>query len=154
MNRSGIRVLLVEDFLPYRALLATLLERNPNVSVIGEASDGLEAVVKAQALEPDLILMDIGLPKLNGLEAAKRIREFAPSSSIVFVTQESAPEIVKEALNQGASGFIAKQDVAANLPAAIAAILRGRRFVSSGLLEDELTPTKVPCGPADDRQCE
>jgi len=130
------RILLVEDFKPYRSLTATLLSHNPNLKVIGEAEDGSEAVAQAQQLKPDLILMDIGLPKLNGLEAARRIRDVLPSAKIVFLTQVADVDVVKVAFNLGARGYIVKQQAETELLTAIAAVLSGKQFVTSGLSGD------------------
>jgi len=94
------RILLVDDFQPFRIFLTSLL--GGNGYVLHEASDGLQALEKAQELQPDLILLDIHLPKLNGFEVARRVRELAPSSKIVFFTLESSAEVVQEALNVGA----------------------------------------------------
>lgn len=131
-----ISILLAEDFRPYRALVASLLNQESSVQVVGEASDGLEVVDKAQQLRPGLILMDIGLPKLNGLEAAKRILNLNPSAKIVFLTQETDTDVVKEAFSLGAYGYIAKQEAETKLLTALAAILQGRRFVSGGVSGD------------------
>lgn len=133
MEASTIRILFVEDFAPFRALARSMLSGNPLLRVIGEASDGLDAVAKARELRPELILMDIGLPKLNGLEAARRIRELVPSSKIVFLTQESDMDIVQEALSIGACGFVAKGQAGSELLAGLESVLRGELFVSSGL---------------------
>src|ERR1700676_5170019 len=85
-------------------ICSTLGERN-DLQIIGEAADGLEAVQKAIEMKPDLILMDIGLPSLNGLEAARRILEFVPESKIIFLSQESSTDVIKEALTLGAWGY-------------------------------------------------
>ena len=98
--------LLVEDCRPLRPFIRALISELPELPVIDEAADGLEAVEKAQQLRPDLILMDIGLPKLDGIEAARRIREFLPSSKIVFLTQQRAGEALREAISVGAWGYI------------------------------------------------
>jgi DNA-binding NarL/FixJ family response regulator len=98
---------------------------------IVEASDGVEAIELAQALQPDLILLDIGIPKLNGIEAARRIRELAPQSKILFVSQESSVDIVQAAFSVGASGYVVKMDAGSELPSAVKAVLRGERFVGS-----------------------
>jgi len=103
------------------------------LQVICEVSNGLEAVQKAEELKPDLILLDIGLPGLNGIEAARQIRQFATQSKIIFVSQESSPEVVQEALSLGAWGYIVKPRAASDLVVAVEAVLEGRRFVSSGL---------------------
>ena len=133
---SSVRVLVVDDFEPFRRFVRSTLTQRPNLQVIGEASDGLEAVQKTEALKPDLILLDIGLPRLNGIEAGRRIRQLSPKSKIVFVSQESAPDIVQEALDSGASGYVWKTRSTTDLLAAIDAVLDGRRFVSKGLISD------------------
>jgi DNA-binding NarL/FixJ family response regulator len=91
-------------------------------------SNGLEAVQKAQELKPDLILMDIGLPGLNGIEAARRIRTLAPDSKIIFLTQESSPEVVREAVSLGASGYVLKSQAETDLLIAVDAVLQSKQF--------------------------
>jgi len=97
-----------------------------------EASDGLQAVQKAGALKPDLIVLDIGLPNLNGIQAARQIRKVSPLSRIVFLTQESSADAVREALDLGALGYVVKTHAANSLLAAVDAVLLGGRFVSAG----------------------
>jgi DNA-binding NarL/FixJ family response regulator len=92
--------------------------------------DGFEAVRKAAELQPDLILLDIGLPFLNGIEAARQIRKLAPESKIIFVTQESSADVVEEALSSGAMGYVVKAEAASELLAAVEAVCQGRQFVS------------------------
>ena len=133
METSSTRILLVEDFKPYRSLISRLLSEDHNLDLVGEAEDGLEAVEKVQQLKPDIILMDIGLPKLNGLAASRRILDLLPSTKIIFLTQQMDADVVKEALNLGAMGYILKEDVKTDLQAAIAVVLAGKRFVSRGL---------------------
>lgn len=134
-------ILLVEDFSPVRVIITSLLAGNPDLRVIGEASDGVEAVTKAQELRPEVVLMDIGLPKLNGLEAASRIRELVPSSKIVFLTQETSAEVLKEAQSLGSWGYIVKQQIGKDLLRGVTSILQGRRFVSGGLDGNGLAST-------------
>jgi CheY-like chemotaxis protein len=98
---------------------------------IWAVSDGLEAVRVAQRFQPDLILLDVGLPTLNGLEVARRIRTLSPTSKIVFVTQESSADVAQEALNIGASGYVVKTNAGRELIAAITVVLRGEQFVGS-----------------------
>src|SRR5271168_2287688 len=98
------RIILVDDFKPWRRLVASLLKDNPDWEVIFEASDGLEAVQKAEELQPDLIVLDIGLPKLNGIEAAASIRKVAPGSKILFLSQETSGDVAQEAFSLGAMG--------------------------------------------------
>jgi DNA-binding NarL/FixJ family response regulator len=127
------RILVVEDFEPYRTFVTSLLREEPDIQVICEASDGLDAVAKTAQLTPDLILMDIGLPKLNGIEAARQILEFAPAAKIIFLTQESSAEVVDEALQLGACGYVLKSRAGNDLLDAIDATLRGEQFVGRGL---------------------
>jgi DNA-binding NarL/FixJ family response regulator len=128
---AALRTLIVEDHEGLRAFLRSLLGNETQCVVIGEASDGLQAVQRAQELQPDLILLDLSLPKLNGMEAGRRIRKISPHSKILFLSQEPAPEIVQSALRLGA-GYLLKSD-ARELPAAVRAILEGRKFVSDRL---------------------
>jgi DNA-binding NarL/FixJ family response regulator len=127
-----LRVLLVEDFEPFRRFIWTTLQKT-ELQIIAEVSDGLEAVRKAQELQPDLILLDIGLPGLNGIEAARRIRTLSPQSSILFVSQESSADLIEEAMNSGAVGYVVKTHAASDLLAAVEAVREGGTFVSNGL---------------------
>ena len=99
---SSIRVMVVEDFQPFREMVCSRLQQRPELRVVCEVSDGLEAVQKAQELKPDLILLDIGLPTLNGIEAARRILKRLPESRIIFSTQETSPAFVQEGMTLGA----------------------------------------------------
>jgi DNA-binding NarL/FixJ family response regulator len=125
------RIILVDDFKPWRRFVASLLQGNPDWEVICEASDGLEAVQKAEEFQPDLIVLDIGLPKLNGIEAAASIRELAPGSKIVFLSENRDSEIAAVALSAGGHGYVVKSDGANELLMAIETVLHGKRFVSS-----------------------
>ena len=98
---------------------------------MGEASDGLEALQKAVELRPDLILLDIGLPSLNGIEVARQMRDLVSESKIIFLTQESSCHVVQEALRLGGRGYVSKNMVLANLFAAVETVLAGMTFVSS-----------------------
>lgn len=130
---SGVRVLVVDDNDPFRKLVYSILGKSGELEIIGEASDGLEAVHKSEELQPDLILLDIGLPTLNGIEAARRIRKLAPNSKIVFLSQESSPDIVRGALSSGAMGYVAKLSASRDLLAAVEAVVHGKQFVSEAL---------------------
>lgn len=130
---GSVRVFVVDDFEAFRRLLCSILEKMPELQVICQASDGLEAVQRAEELQPDLILLDIGLPTLNGIEAARQIRRLSPESKIIFLTQESSTDVVQEGLNLGARGYVSKTRAALDLVAAVEAVLDGRRFVSAGL---------------------
>jgi len=98
--------------------------------VVGEISDGLEAVQKVQEMQPGLLILDIHLPGLNGIEAARRIRELAPRTKILFVSQEQAVEVMEEAFKAGASGYVVKTDAPMELLIAVDVVLRGDRFAS------------------------
>ena len=114
--------------------MCALLAARPELQVIGEASDGLQAMQKAEELQPDLILLDIGLPALNGIEAAHRISRLVPAAKILFVSQENDKDVVAAALSNGAKGYVRKQNANSELLSAIEALLRGNRFVSQGLI--------------------
>ncbi|MEY2414597.1 MAG: two-component system, NarL family, nitrate/nitrite response regulator NarL [Acidobacteriaceae bacterium] len=109
--------------------------------MIGEASDGVEALQKAEALKPDLILLDVGLPKLDGIEAARQIRRVVPESKIVFLTENYSPDVVAEALSTGAGGYVVKSDAGRELLAAVEVVIRDNRFVSARLARHDLFGT-------------
>jgi len=132
-NASKVRALVVDDFEPFRQLTVSTLQTKQELQVVGEASDGLEAVQKAEELQPDLILLDIGLPTLNGIEAAHRISRLVPAAKILFVSQEDDTEVVAAALSNGAKGYLRKQNANSELLSAVEAVLQGDRFVSEGL---------------------
>ena len=138
MENLPVRILLVEDFAPFRNLIGILLEGKPHLQIIAEVADGQEAVRQAAELKPTLILLDIGLPSLNGLDVARQVRALSLDSKIIFVSQESSPEFVQEALSLGASGFVTKTRVANDLVPAIQAVLSGGTFVSR--TSDQSTP--------------
>ena len=133
LSGSFIRVLVVDDNEPFRRFVRATLSTRPELKIISEVSDGLEAVQEALELQPALIVLDIGLPGLNGIEAARRIRKLSPRSTILFLSQESSPEIVQEALRLGALGFVIKAHAASDLLIAVEAVLRNEQFVSGAL---------------------
>jgi DNA-binding NarL/FixJ family response regulator len=137
----SIRILITDDYEDWRRQVRSLLQARPAWQVIAEASDGLEAVEKAQGLKPDLILLDIGLPKLNGIEAARRIQQLSPSSKIIFLSQNNDLDIVRAALGTGARGYVRKTDVKKELIPAMDAVLRGEQFASSSLKGYEFAET-------------
>jgi len=122
----------VDDYEPWRKFYSTALRKQSQLKVIGHAVDGLEAVQQAQELQPDLILLDIGLPALNGIEAARQIQDVSPASQILFVSENTCPDIVEEALGSGA-GYVVKSFAQSELLPAIKAVLEGKRFVSARL---------------------
>ena len=130
---SSIRILVVDDFEPWRHHVWSMLQTSPELRVVAQGADGLEAVRKAQELKPDLILLDIGLPNLDGLEAANQIRQIVPDAKIIFLTQNSDREVVRAALSTGARGYVHKQNASTELLPAVGAVLRGQGFVSREL---------------------
>lgn len=144
MNKSLIRVLVVDDYEPWRRFLSKAIQKQGELQVIGEASDGPEAVQKAQELQPDLILLDIGLPTLNGIEAARRIREVCFACKILFISENRSADIVKEALSTGAGGFVLKSDAGKELLTAVEAVLKGKRFVSTSFADHGLNSPLFP----------
>jgi DNA-binding NarL/FixJ family response regulator len=138
--RSTVRVLVVDDYVPFRRFVLSELGKSPELQTIGEASDGLEAVQKAEELQPDLIVLDIGLPKLNGIEAGKRIHEVVPGAKILFVTQNNDVDIVRAVLSNGASGYVLKPDASKELLQAVKAVLQGDRFVSARVNQGDGSP--------------
>ena len=141
MERS-IRVLLVDDYAPFRHFVRSILQKQPELQIIGEVSDGMEAVQKVQELRPDLILLDIGLPTLNGIEVARQIRKLSPTSKILFVSENRSWDIAKEALRSGGDGYVVKSDAASELLPAVRAVLEGERFVSWSLADHHSTAPK------------
>ena len=145
MHKSPIRVLIVDDFEPWRNYHSAALNKDPELQIIGEASNGVDAVKQAQELQPDLILLDIGLPALNGIEAARQILKISLASKILFVSENRSVEIAAEALGTGASGYVVKSDAANQLLPAVQAVLAGGRFVSPGLFgQDSNLPLNEP----------
>jgi DNA-binding NarL/FixJ family response regulator len=140
---SSIRVLVVEDFEPFRRFIISTLKTRPELQLIGEASDGLEAVQKAHDLRPDLIVLDIGLPTLNGIEAARRIRELSPDTKILFLSQESSADVAQEALGLGALGYVVKAHAGSELLAAVELVLQGKPFISEGVSPFNFAPDRL-----------
>ena len=139
---SSLSVLVVEDYEPFRRFICSTLGKRPELQIVGQASDGLQAVQKTEELQPDLILLDIGLRTINGIEAAYRISRLVPSAKILFVSQNNDADVVAAALSNGAKGYVRKQNALTDLLPAIEAVLRGDRFVSRGLHTEEVPQTK------------
>ena len=134
VQESLVSVLVVDDLELWQAFVRTRLGEEPNLQIVSTASDGLEAVQKALKLQPDLILLDVSLPKLNGIEAARQIRKFAPKSKILFVSSNSDPDVVRAAFSAGGLGYVLKSEAAQSLMAGIEAVLLGKRFISCCLM--------------------
>jgi DNA-binding NarL/FixJ family response regulator len=128
-----VRALIVDDYAPWRRFLRQTLSAEKKIEIIGEAADGFEAVEKGGELQPDLILLDIGLPAMSGIEAARILRKVSSKTKIVFVSENRSPEIVQEVLRIGGSGYVLKSDAGRELVPSLRAVLEGKQFVSSSL---------------------
>jgi DNA-binding NarL/FixJ family response regulator len=135
------KILVVEDLDRFRQFVVQSLRRRAEFQLIYEASDGLEAVERAEELKPDLILLDIGLPRVNGIEAGRRIRKVSPNSKILFVSQERSADVVQEALHLGAQGYLLKADAGGELLPAVDAVLQGRQYLSRRLRPHVISKT-------------
>ena len=127
------RVLVVEDHAAFRRVICELLRERADVQIVGEAADGLDAVRQAEALRPDVVMLDVGLPGISGIEAARRIRALVPDAKLMFVTIESSLEVVAQAFSTGAHGYVYKPRALRDLLPVLDAIIRGAQFVSGGL---------------------
>lgn len=126
---SVVRVLVVDDVDDWRRFVSSMLRAEP-FEIVGEASDGLMAVQLAEQMQPTVVLLDIGLPGLDGIKAGAGIRRVAPDAKIVFVSQEFDPDIIRAALQLGAWGYVLKSDAARELVKAINTVVGGKDFVS------------------------
>jgi CheY-like chemotaxis protein len=134
----------VDDFEPWRNYLVAKLAENPALEIVGLASDGPEAVLKATELHPDLILMDINLPELSGIQAATKIRGLSPESKILFVSQNLDFDVALAALNAGGFGYVVKSDAESQLLTAIEAVMSGEKFVSALLASHDFAGVLGP----------
>jgi DNA-binding NarL/FixJ family response regulator len=134
VETSSFRILVADNFEPWRRYASSTLEKDQSLEIAGMASNGLEAVQKAIELKPDLVLLSVGLsPQLNGIEVAKRIIKAVPGVKLLFATQIIDPDVMREALSNGAHGYIWKMDAQRELLPAIRAIRRGEKFIGSGM---------------------
>ena len=132
-SSGKITVLLADDHDILRDGLRALLSMAGDIEVVGEAQSGREAVRQAELLAPDVILMDISMPELDGVEACRRIRAQVPETRVLFLTMHEAEEYFFRALRAGAAGYIIKRTAAADLVAAVRAVARGESFLSPGM---------------------
>jgi len=134
LKTSTIRILLVDDFKPWREFIRSMLSGLSHFRFIAEAFDGEAAVISAHELQPDLVLLDVGLPSLNGIEACRQIRKLSPQSKILFISEHRSPDVVAEAMRAGGSGYVVKSYAGKDLLRAIVEVVEGGRFVS--ILDD------------------
>jgi DNA-binding NarL/FixJ family response regulator len=137
-----VRIVVVDDFEPCRRTIVSIIEEDPELQVIREASDGLQAVQMCEELQPELVVLDVGLPKLSGLEVARQIRVLSPDSKILFLSVIPSQDVILEALRIGAFGYIAKVDAVRDLLPAVRAALAGREFLRFTILPE--TQTDLP----------
>lgn len=129
-----LRILVVDDFEPWRRFVSSTLQKHLDVQSLVEVSDGLEAVYKAEDLRPDLIVLDIGLPTLNGIEAARRIHDLSRNSKILFLSEEGSPDVAEIALEAGGAGYVVKSDAGRELLTAVKALSDDKRYVGTRLV--------------------
>jgi DNA-binding NarL/FixJ family response regulator len=133
-----VRILVVDDHPVVRHGLRTLLGGHPEWEIVDEAADGLEAIEKADYLKPDVVVLDITMPKMSGLEACRLIRKSVPSAEILIVTQHDSPHMMREALEAGARGYVVKSNAARDLLAAVEAVSRHLPFTANGQSADSV----------------
>ena len=142
MKTATVRILVVDDFTPFRQWVRTKLETQQNFEIAGEAADALEGIQKAQELTPDLIVLDVALPDINGIEAAKQLCRVVPSAKILFLSRHADEDIAQCALGNGAQGYVVKSDAEREIIPAIEEVLRGGKFVGSGVKQMVKNPTR------------
>ncbi len=131
---SAIRILVVDDHEVIRRVICSLLSSDPTLDVICQTADGEQAVLKAQELQPDLVLLDISLPGISGIETARRIRSSSPNSHIIFLSQHESLQMVESAMRMGGHGYVAKIDAGSELLNAIRIVNAGEQFVSQRIV--------------------
>lgn len=130
MQCALIRILIVDDYDPWRRFTALALSAKDNVQIVGEAPDGLTAILKTLELKPDLVILDIGLPDLSGIEVAREIRNISPETKILFLTENTSQAVIREALKTGAKAYVVKSGAARDLLPAFESLLAGDAYVS------------------------
>jgi DNA-binding NarL/FixJ family response regulator len=147
-KNSTFRILIADDHEIVRQGIRSLLEKHPGWEISGEAKDGREAVERSQALKPDLVLLDIGMPTLNGLDAARQILAVCPLTRVLVLTMHDSEQVVRDVLAVGARGFLLKSDAGRDLVSAVEALQRHGTFFTSRVaeivLEGYLNPHRTP----------
>lgn len=128
MGESRLRILIVDDHEIFRRGLRTVLETRPDFAICGEATDGLDAIEKTKALDPDILVMDVSMPRVDGLQALRIIREQSPRSKVLILSQHDSTFMLEAAVKAGAGGYVTKSQVARCLLTAIDNLSQGRPF--------------------------
>ena len=136
----SIRILVVDDHEVVRKVVCSLLSSDPALEVVCQTSDGENAVKKAEELQPDVVLLDISLPGISGIEAGRRIRKVSPDSRIIFLSQHDSIQMVEDALRVGGHGYVTKMDAGGELLKAIRTVSEGKRFVSRRIVSQGWKP--------------
>jgi len=139
---SNVRVLVVDDYAPWMNFVSAVLSATPQFQVVGQAANGLTALQKVAELNPDLVVLDIGLPDINGITVAQQIRDIAPNVRILFLTENTTPNVVRAALRTGAQGYVVKSSAARELLPALDALMLNCYFVSAAA--NHFGPTDGP----------
>jgi DNA-binding NarL/FixJ family response regulator len=134
LGESTVRFLIADDYEPWRRFVCSKLRAHSEFELVGEISDGLEAVQKANELRPHLILLDVGLPTLSGIEAARRILNVLPDTKIIFVSENRDWDVAEGALRSGGVGYVIKSNAVNELWPAVQSALQGKPFVSAYLM--------------------
>jgi DNA-binding NarL/FixJ family response regulator len=130
---TAIRIVVVDDHEVARRGIRSVLKSDPNLEVVGEAASGEDAIKTVEELHPDIVLLDISLPGISGIDVAPGIRKASPESRIIFVSQHTSVPLARDALRRGAYGYVVKSDAGLDLLPAIEAVYEGRTFVSRSL---------------------
>lgn len=139
---SNVRALIVDDFAPWRRFVVLALSVIPGIEIVGEAENGLTAIQKMAELQPDIAILDIGLPDIAGIEVAQRGKSLSPQTKVVFLTDHCSQDIVKGALDTGAFGYVVKSRAAHDLIPAVLAVLAEEHFISVQATEALLTESR------------
>lgn len=151
MSANVLRILIADDHEVARRGIRALLEAHPGWEVTAEAKDGREALELANKIKPDLVLLDIGMPNLNGLDAARQILATAPDTKILILTMHDTEQVVREVLSAGARGFLLKSDAGRDLVAAVEALQHSRTFFTTKVAQMVLEGFLHPQAEADSR---
>lgn len=133
MSTQSKRILIVDNFPTWRGLIKTLLALTPEWQLAGEASNGPEAEARVRELRPDIVLLEIDLPVIDGIQLARRLHAEYPETRLVFLTTENSPEMAEFALSAGALGYVLKVSVVEELLLALNAVMANKRFISKAV---------------------